>query len=227
MTENSVVHFEDEQYNDRAVICGKMKVKKLLCIVGAGGHGKVVADIAVKCGYTDIRFFDDNPDITNCGRYPVVGDSDRIKNMNGDVIIAIGNPVMRRKIQERIEEERLVTLVHPDAVIAEDAVVGKGTVVMAGTVINSGSVIGRGCIINTCASVDHDCALGDFVHVAVGAHLTGGVKVGYGTWIGAGAVVNNDVSICEGCMIGTGAVVVRNIRVSGTYVGVPAKQIAE
>ena len=79
-----------------------------------------------------------------------------------------------------------------------------------------------GCIINTCSSVDHDCVIGDFVHIAVGSHLSGTVKVGDATWIGAGATVSNNVSICGRCMIGAGAVVVDDITESGTYMGVPA-----
>ena len=196
---------------------------KKIVIIGASGHGKVAANIALKCGYTDIVFLDDNVGIKNCGGYPVVGSSDKMKDMAGDVIVAIGDPVIRRRIQEGIEEERLAVLIHPDAVIAEDVAIGKGTVVMAGTVINPGSVIGRGCIINTCASVDHDCKLGDYVHVAVGAHLTGSVEIGDGTWIGAGAVINNNVAVCSGCMIGAGAVVVKDIAEGGIYIGVPAR----
>lgn len=197
---------------------------KKLTIIGASGHGKVVADIAVKCGYTDIRFLDDDANIKNCGRYSVVGNSSRIKEMDGDVIVAIGNPAARKRIQSGIEEERLAVLIHPDAVLAEDVLVGKGTVIMAGVVINSCSMIGRGCIINTCASVDHDCKLEDYVHVAVGAHIAGHVEIGRETWIGAGATVSNDVRICAGCMIGAGGVVIRDIVQAGIYTGVPAGQ---
>lgn len=199
-------------------------MKKIL-IIGAGGHGKVAADIAEKCGYTNIQFLDDNANIKICGKYPVVGSSSKVKDMDGDVFVSVGSSAVRRKIQESIEKERLTVLIHPDAVIAKDVVIGKGTVVMAGTVINPGSVIGKGCIINTCASVDHDCRLGDYVHVAVGAHLTGSVEIGEETWIGAGAVINNNVIICGGCMIGAGAVVIRNIEEPGTYVGIPAKKV--
>lgn len=198
---------------------------KKIVMIGAGGHGKVVADIAGKCGYTAIEFLDDDINIKICGKYPVVGDSSRVKDMNGDVVVTVGSSAVRRRIQESIEEERLAVLIHPDAVIAEDAVMGKGTVVMAGTVINPGSVIGRGCIINTCASVDHDCKVGDYVHVAVGAHLAGSVTIGDGTWIGAGAVINNNVNICGDCMIGAGAVVIKDIEEPGTYVGIPAKKV--
>ena len=80
-----------------------------------------------------------------------------------------------------------------------------------------------GCIINTASSVDHDCVLSDFVHVAVGAHLCGTVTIGNATWIGAGATVSNNVNICGECTIGAGAVVVKDIIEPGTYIGVPAK----
>ena len=200
---------------------------KKIVIIGASGHGKVAADIALKCGYTDIVFLDDNISIKNCGRHSVVGSNDRVEDINGDVIVAIGNSAARRRIQESIEEERLAVLIHPDAVVAEDVTIGSGTVVMAGTVINPGSMIGRGCIINTCASVDHDCKLGDYVHVAVGAHLAGSVEVGDETWIGAGATVSNNIEICGRCMIGAGAVVVKDIEEAATYLGVPARQKQE
>ena len=200
---------------------------KKIVIIGASGHGKVAADIALKCGYTDIVFLDDNISIKNCGRHSVVGSNDRVEDINGDVIVAIGNSAARRRIQESIEEERLAVLIHPDAVVAEDVTIGSGTVVMAGTVINPGSMIGRGCIINTCASVDHDCKLGDYVHVALGAHLAGSVEVGDETWIGAGATVSNNIEICGRCMIGAGAVVVKDIEEAATYLGVPARQKQE
>lgn len=197
---------------------------KKIVIIGASGHGKVVADIAARCGYTDITFLDDDGKIKSCGRYPVVGDCSRASDVDGDVIVAIGSPAIRRRIQESIAEERLTVLIHPDAVIAEDTLIGKGTVIMAGAVINPGSAIGRGCIVNTCASVDHDCKLGDYVHVAVGAHVAGHVEIGEETWIGAGVTVSNDLKVCDGCMIGAGAVIVKNIEESGTYAGVPARR---
>ncbi|MGL9837135.1 hypothetical protein EB22_01374 [Enterococcus faecium] len=196
-----------------------------LAIIGASGHGKVVADIARRNGYKEIVFLDDNDSIHECGGYPVIGKSSEAGMIDADVIIGIGNAGVRKQIQESIPDEKLVTLIHPDAVVAEDVAIGKGTVVMAGAVINSGVRIGKGCIINTCSSVDHDCIVEDFVHVAVGSHLCGTVNVGTGTWIGAGATVINNVFICPDCMIGAGTVIVNNIWESGTYVGVPARRI--
>ncbi len=195
-----------------------------LAIIGASGHGKVVADIARRNGYKEIVFLDDDDSIHECGGYPVIGKSSEAGTIDADVIIGIGNAGVRKQIQESIPDEKLVTLIHPDAVVAEDVVIGKGTVVMAGAVINPEVRIGKGCIINTCSSVDHDCVVGDYVHIAVGSHLCGTVSVGDGTWVGASATVSNNVNICGDCMIGAGTVVIKDIEKPGTYVGVPARE---
>lgn len=197
---------------------------KRLLIIGASGHGKVVADIARLNGYQEIAFLDDDPEVRSCGKYPVIGTSRTAKDIDGGVFVAIGSAKVRRRIQQSVNSERIVTLIHPNAVVS-DAQIGRGTVVMAGAVINPGAVIGEGCIINTSSSVDHDCRIGDYVHIAVGAHVAGSVEIGGETWIGAGATVSNNVSICAGCMIGAGAVVVDDIMEPGTYVGVPAKRL--
>lgn len=192
-----------------------------LTIIGASGHGRVVADIARLNGYDTIEFLDDDENLTTCGDYPVVGRTDR--PVDNDVFVAIGNA----EIRERLSQNRkLITLIHPNAVIADGVEIGDGTVVMAGVVINSGAKVGCGCIINTTSSIDHDCHVGDYVHVSVGSHLCGTVVVGNKTWIGAGATVSNNVNICDSCMIGAGAVVIKDIDESGTYVGVPVKMIS-
>lgn len=200
---------------------------KRLIIIGGGGHGRVVADIAALAGYDRIAFLDDSL----CGDMPAprLGPcEDFEKYLAGcEFIVAIGNSAVRRKFQERIvsADGRMASLVHPRAVIASGAVLGRGCVAAAGAVVNPGAKIGDGVIINTAATVDHDCEVGDFVHVAVGAHLCGTVRIGSDTWIGAGATVINNISICGGCLIGAGAVVVKNIETSGTYIGMPAKKL--
>lgn len=203
---------------------------KRLVIVGASGHGKVIADIAKKAGYETLFFLDDDPEIKECGGNPVVGSSaDAMRYEDCDFIIGIGNAKIRQRVQESLENQKLhvVSLVHPTAVIAESVSIRPGVVVMAGSVINTETSIGKGCIINTCSSVDHDCIISDYVHVSVGAHVAGTVFVGVRTWVGAGAVVSNNVSICADCTIGAGAVVVADIAIPGTYVGIPARPIAK
>lgn len=200
---------------------------KELLIIGASGHGKVVADIARLNGYGHIAFLDDNADLKECGAYPVIGKSCDFDKKPGDLFVAIGNAVVRQKLLEAAENanRHIPILVHPNATVAQNATFGKGTVVMAGAVINSDTQIGKGCIINTSASVDHDCVLGDYVHVSVDAHLAGTVMVGVRTWIGIGAVVSNNLVITSDCMIGAGAAVIDDLTECGTYVGVPARRI--
>lgn len=203
---------------------------KKLMIIGASGHGKVIADIALKMQkYEEIEFLDDRENVKECMGFTVVGKtadaSEYIENF--DFFVAIGNAKTRKKVTEQLIETGAVmaTLLHPAAVIGSHVTIGKGTVVMAGAVINPDSRIGEGCIVNTCASVDHDCQIGDYVHIAVGSHLCGTVTVGESTWIGAGATVKNNVNICGECMIGAGAVVVKDIEEAGTYTGVPARRM--
>lgn len=193
-----------------------------LVIVGASGHGKVVADIAILNGYEDIVFLDDDPELTECAGFPVIGRTGEAGKVEGDKIVAIGNADIRERIQSQLDN--VVTLIHPNAVISRRVKIGTGSVVMAGAIINSDVEIGDGCIINTSASLDHDCHIADYTHIAVATHLAGRVNVGRKTWVGAGAIVINNVNICGGCMIGAGAVVVKSIEEAGTYIGVPAKR---
>ena len=192
-----------------------------LVIIGASGHGKVIADIAIKNGYENIVFLDDDENIRECAGFPVIGKTSLATEIEGDKIVAIGNAEIRERIQSRINT---VTMIHPDAVISRRVEIGEGTVVMAGAVINSDVKIGRGCIINTCASVDHDCIIGDYVHVSVGSHIAGTCEIGKRTWVGAGATVSNNVELCRDCTIGAGTVVIKKINHPGTYIGVPAKE---
>lgn len=193
-----------------------------LVIVGASGHGKVVADMAILNGYEDIVFLDDDPELMECAGFPVIGRTSEAGRVEGDKIVAIGNADIRERIQSQLDN--VVTLVHPNAVISRRVKIGTGSVVMAGAIINSDVEIGDGCIINTGASLDHDCHIADFTHIAVATHLAGRVNVGRKTWVGVGAIVINNVNICGGCMIGAGAVVVKSIEEAGTYIGVPAKR---
>lgn len=193
-----------------------------LIIIGASGHGKVVADVAKKCGYEDIVFLDNDAGISSCSGFPVLGPDIKVKELEGDIFIAVGNAEIRKMLMEREQDRYFPVLIHPSAVVADDVEIGDGSVVMAGAVINPGSRIGKGAIVNTSSSVDHDCQIENYVHIAVGSHLCGTVSVGTGTWIGAGSTVSNNVNICGGCMIGAGAVVINGIDEPGTYIGVPA-----
>ena len=196
-----------------------------LIIIGASGHGKVVADIAALIGYRDIVFLDDDQSIKECAGWPVVGKSKEAPD--GEVFVAVGKAETRKMLMERYSDRTQPTLIHPNAVMAGDVEIGSGSVVMAGAVINPGVKIGRGVIVNTSSSIDHDCLIGDYSHISVGAHLCGTVLVGGMTWIGAGATISNNVNICGGCTVGAGAVVIKDIEEEGTYIGVPVKKMSK
>ena len=201
---------------------------KRVIIIGASGHGKVVADIVRNAGDQVAGFLDDNPERWGMfAGFPVLGAVDCYKEYNKlSFVIAIGNAAIRERIANRLNGVNWYTAIHPTAVVSEIGVeIGAGTVVMAGAVINAGTTIGRHCIINSGAVVEHDNDLEDYVHVSVGARLAGTVHVGKSSWIGIGACVSNNRSVCASCMIGAGAVVVKDIKRAGTYVGVPAEMM--
>lgn len=202
-----------------------LNMKKVV-ILGSGGHAKVIADIVNKSGDKIVGFLDNN---VKCGQtflgYPILGsDLDYVRFKDCYFVIAIGNSKVREKIYKKMKNVNWYTAIHPNASISSIGVeIGIGTVVMSNAVVNTDAVIGKHCIINSSSTVEHDNIIDDFVHISVGVKLAGHVLIGKHTWLGIGATVRNDISICDDCVIGAGAVVVKNIIESGTYIGVPAK----
>lgn len=205
-------------------------MKNMLIIIGASGHGKVVADIAIKVNkWQGIAFLDDDESIKTSMGIEVIGttaDTFQYRD-KADFFVAIGNNATREKIQEMLLDEGLsvISLIHPSALIGTGVEIDIGTAIMAGVIINCYSSIGKGCIINTGAVIDHDNVIEDYVHISPGVTMAGSVNIGKGTWIGIGSTVSNNVNITSGCILGAGAVVVRDITEPGTYVGVPVRRV--
>lgn len=206
-----------------------MSNKKKLLIIGASGHGKVVADIAMKMNrWQQMAFLDDDETIKSLMGIEVIAKASEAHTYIKvyDIFVAVGNNEVREKILKQLESvsASIPTLIHPNSVIGEYVEVGSGTVVMAGAVINCCTSIGKGCIVNTGATIDHDNIIEDYVHISPGVHTAGTVKVGKGAWLGIGSIVSNNISIKSGCKVGAGTVVVKDITETGTYVGVPARR---
>lgn len=202
---------------------------KRLAILGASGHGKVVADTAECCGWQVVEFFDDAwPQRQGNGAWPVVGDTAqllaRLAQFDG-VLVAIGNNRIRQAklLELQAAGACLATLIHPSATLSRHARLGDGSVMFAGAVVNADALVGMGAILNTGCSVDHDCLLGDAVHVSPGARLAGGVRVGDLSWVGIGASVRQLVCIGSGVQVGAGAAVVADVADGLTVAGVPAR----
>lgn len=208
-----------------------------ILIIGAGGHGQVVADIlqrmrdagqpVVPLGYLD-------GDPAKVGRVllglPVLGAPGELSAFPHDaVIVAVGSNQTRRRIFQQLldQGERFATAVHPRAVIAPDVRIGPGTVICANAVVNPGSVVGADVILNTGCTVDHHNQIGDHAHIAPGVHLGGDVKIGSGVLVGIGATVMPQRAVGDGVTISAGSLVHKDLPAGVTAGGVPARIIKQ
>lgn len=191
-----------------------------LVLYGAGGHAKVIAELAELNSYTELVFFEDQPTKNQIWNYSV---ESKI-NSKDKCVLAVGNNIVRLKLASILKNE-FVTLIHPKTQISKRAFVGEGSVIMAGVTINTDVKIGKHCIVNTNASIDHDCIIEDFVHLSPNVALAGTVSVGEGTHIGIGACVIQGIKIGRWCTIGAGAVIIRDVPDASVVVGNPGKII--
>ena len=198
-----------------------MKKCESVIVIGAGGHGRVVAEIVEARGDMVVGFLDDD-----MSKNDVIGTiSDCEKYRDKSFVIGIGNNDIRKAIAEKYYNLRWYTAIHPISYISKSVVLGEGTVVMPNAVINTDSTIGKHCIINSMAIVEHNNLIGDFVHISPGAVLSGNVSVGNNSHIGSGAVVRNNINVTENVLIGCGGCVVKDIITPGVYVGIPASKM--
>lgn len=200
---------------------------------GAGGHGRVVADLVRACGHVLAGFVDADRskvgrEVKGGGRV-VLDELDLLTRLGEGpldgvdaVALAIGDNRVRLDRLLRLGSTSAVHLVHPSAVVSPSADVGRGSVVFPLAVLNAGARAGEAVIVNTAAVVEHDCVLADGVHVSPRATLAGGVRVGARSWVGAGATVIQNVSIGTDVVVGAGAVVIRDVPDGCTVAGVPA-----
>jgi len=207
-----------------------------ILIIGAGGHGRPVADV-----------------VRSEGRYAIVGLVDSVK-AKGSVcfghevlgperelpaicdatgvrqgIVAIGDNWQRRAMAERVRQAVdgfvFVTVVHPAAVVAVDVAMGPGTVVMPGVVLVSGCRLGDGCIVNTGASLDHDGTMADYASLGPGATAGGNVRVGVCSAIGLGANLIQRVCVGDHTVVGAGALVLRDVPGGVVAYGTPCRVV--
>ncbi|MGE0918627.1 acetyltransferase [Trichlorobacter lovleyi] len=206
-------------------------MKEKIFVFGASGHAKVVIDIIERQGLYEIVFLaDDDPGLKGTvvyGYQVIGGKDDLLTNAIERGIVAIGSNQSRRSVSLWLTDNgfELASAVHPTAQLARGVTIGAGSVIMAGAVINADSRIGDNVIVNTRSSIDHDCVVGNFTHIAPGATLCGTVQIGEGSFICAGATVIPNLTIGSFVTVGAGAVVVHNILDGVTVAGIPARKL--
>jgi len=208
-----------------------------VCVIGAGGHAKVVISTLLAAGREIVGVFDDDPHkqgeqvvgVSVVG--PIAAAVQATQQDTAGVVIAVGDNTTRKQIAERFRgygsEAPWVTVVHPSASIDPTVRLGPGTVVFAAAVIQPDTVVGAHGIVNTGATIDHDCVLEDFVHIAPGVHLAGKVRLEEGVFLGVGTSVVPGVNVASWARVGAGAAVVNDLPRGVVAFGVPARQRGE
>lgn len=192
-------------------------------LYGAGGHAKVIIDIIQSLNNKVGLIYDDNPSISECLETSVV-DTKEINN-NVPLIISIGNNAIRKNIVEKLGNITYANAIAPSATFSNYTKIGTGNVVMQKVVVQASVIIGNHIIINTGATVDHDCIIEDFVHIAPGVNLCGNVHIGEGTLVGVGSVVIPGIKIGKWVTINAGSVITKDIPDNAIVAGNPCRII--
>jgi len=209
----------------------KTTLKKPVAIVGYSGHAYVIIDIFLNAGRLVTAYCDSEEKKSNPYHLNYLGKEAEVihKLKKYDFFACVGHNVIREKIHAHLSQYlgNPINAIHPSAVISASVRLGDGVMIAANATINPMAEIGRGVICNTSSSIDHECIIGDFAHIAPGVVLCGNVNVGRSTFIGANSVVRQGINIGSNVTIGAGTVVVKDIPDNAIVVGNPARRMVK
>jgi sugar O-acyltransferase (sialic acid O-acetyltransferase NeuD family) len=191
-------------------------MNKKIAIIGAGGHGKVVGEIALLNDYKNIFFFDDKIDEIKSFPFTICGNLDYLKDHLKDYdefFVAIGDNYIRHNKIDLLKKEKVnfATLTHPKSTISKFSSLGMGTCVMANAVVNAGTLIKDGVIINTSSSIDHDCVIDDYAHISPNCSLSGDITIGKFSHLGTGTSIHPGINVGDNVKTGIGSKIFRDI----------------
>jgi len=205
--------------------------QKPVAIVGYSGHSYVIIDILLSAGRMVFAYCDQEEKKFNPFHLKYLGrETEMIHRLKSfDYFLCIGNNGIREKVYGQLKKliGDPINAIHPGAVISASVKMEDGVMIAANATINPLAYIGKGVIVNTSSSIDHECVIGDFSHIAPGAVLCGNVKVGKGTFVGANSVITQGINIGNNVMIGAGTVVIRDIPDNCTVVGNPQRILVQ
>lgn len=209
----------------------KTTLKKPVAIVGYSGHSYVIVDIFLNAGRLVTAYCDSEEKERNPYHLQYLGSESGIFNKlkKFDLFVCVGNNTIRSKVHLELSNHvhSPINAIHPSAVISSSVKMAEGIMVAANATINPLAELGRGVICNTSSSIDHECIIEDFAHIAPGAVLCGNVKIGKGTFVGANAVIRQGITIGNNVTIGAGAVIIKNVPDGVTVVGNPQRALAK
>ena len=204
---------------------------KPVAVIGYSGHGFVAIDILQNRGYTVSSYCDREGKDYNPFSLQYLGEEDDNTAIEwfreNAYFISIGDNIIREKVYQQLTSVagKPVNAIHTGTVIAKSVKLQDGIMIAAGAIINPLSVIGSGVICNTSCSIDHECIVDDFAHIAPGAILCGNVRVGKRSFIGAGAVIRQGITVGNDVMIGAGCIVVKDVPDNMVMIGNPQKEL--
>lgn len=209
----------------------KTTLKKPVAIVGYSGHAYVIIDIFLNAGRLVTAYCDQEEKSTNPYHLNYLGKESEVlsKLKKYDYFACVGHNGIREKIHTQLSQVlgRPINAIHPSAVISASVKMGDGVMIAANATLNPMVEIGKGVICNTSSSIDHECIIGDFCHIAPGAVLCGNVQIGRNTFVGANAVIRQGIIIGNNVTIGAGTVVVKDIPDNATVVGNPGRRLVQ
>lgn len=195
-----------------------------MVLYGASGHARVICSVLESKKISIEGIFDDKNKFKNLDTYDILGRYNSETLPDERLIISIGDNVIRKKLSSLIKHQFGIAI-HRTTLIDKIVEIGNGSVLMQNVTIQRGTKIGKQCIINTCSSIDHDCLIHDFVHIAPQSTLCGGVEVGEGTLIGANSTIIQNIKIGKWTTIGAGSVIINDVPDFAVVVGNPGRII--
>lgn len=198
---------------------------KALCIIGSGGFAREVACLAADAGRT-VHAFLDMSEKEAINGIPVRP----LNYLNPDlhqVVVAVGNPLLRRKIVEYELPAGVqhATLIHPSVIRSDTVRIGEGSILCAGIILTCDIILGKFTHLNLHSTIGHDVETGAYFTTAPGVHISGNVKIGECVYFGTNSSTVEKLTIADNVVVGASACVVNNLTEAGTYVGVPAKKL--
>lgn len=207
---------------------------KDIIIIGSGGFGREVAwlieDInKVNKTWNIIGFVDDNEKVqgTKINGYEVIGNIEWLKDQEFNVVNAIGDPIVKKKVMKKLEESKNTypVLIHPSVIYSDKINFGEGTIICAGNIITVNIEIGKHVIVNLDCTIGHDCILGDYTTILPSVNISGCSNLEECVSVGTGSAIIQGITIGKNTVIGAGSVVIKDLPENCTAVGSPAKPI--